>query len=292
MQRRLALQLAGSLPVASAWGQHGPRAPGLPVRVPGPPYPVGALRFFQGELLELALRKGGSEQGIELLSTQTWPRQVRELRDGHADVAPLPALDHVYAEFKLARVDFPLRRGLLGLRRLVCRADRLPQLDSVRSLSELQALRLGYGAEWADLPILQRLGFRIVTARSTEQLYAGLRNGEIDYLSRGVNELHAEMSRFGPAGAPLALLPGLALFYPLDDCFFVAPGRTELHRTLTEGLARALRDGSYAALFEQHYSKALDDLAGVRVLELKGYPTPRGLSRQRFDVLKLRKASA
>ncbi|MBH9551659.1 hypothetical protein [Inhella gelatinilytica] len=263
-------------------------AAGGTVRIPGPPYFVAGQPFFQGELAQLGLRKAGWGDALHLLPSQTWLRQVRELRDGHADMAPLPAHEAVYQDYGLRRVDFPLRRGLLGLRRLVARADRLDKLRQLKDLKALKALRLGYGAEWADAPILQRLGFTLQLARSTEQLYEDLRAGRSDYLSRGLNEVPSEMVHFGGLGDPIGVVPDLLLFYPLDDCFFVAPQRADLQSALHTGLDRAWQDGSYATLFRHHYGGLIKGLAQARVFTLNDYPLPPGLPLSRFDVLSLR----
>ncbi len=291
--RRQLLTGLGALACGGPWAEarttHAPDTQGNGVvRMPGPPLPVERAAFFQGELARLALDKAGhAADPLQLLSTQTWPRQVRELRDGHADVAPLPALDPaLYAEFALLRVDFPLRRGLLGVRQLVVRADRLPEFTSLANLAELQQRhRLGYGQDWGDLPLMTQLGFQVVTARSTDLLYAALRQGGIDFLSRGLNETPSELQRFSDAQVPLAAVPGVLLFYPLDDCFFVGPHRPDLRALLLDGLNRARRDGSYRRLFQRHFGASLAAVRGSRVWPLPGYPQPPGLSLRDYDVL-------
>lgn len=291
-RRRLLAGLgAWAFAAPAAWSRttHTPETQGdATVRMPGPPVHVERQTFFQGELARLALDKAGhAADPLRLLSTQTWPRQVRELRDGHADVAPLPALDPaLYAEFSLTRVDFPLRRGLLGVRQLVVRADRLPEFTALAHLSDLQQRhRLGYGQDWGDMPLMAQLGFQVVTARSTDLLYAGLRQGSLDFLSRGLNETPSELLRFSDPQVPLAVVPGVLLFYPLDDCFFVGPHRPQLRAVLMEGLQRARRDGSYRRLFQRHFGASLAAVRGSRVWQLPGYPQPPGLSLRDYDVL-------
>ncbi|WP_374661778.1 hypothetical protein [Inhella sp.] len=262
-------------------------AKGRPVRMPSTPVPEPEYRQFQRHLLKLALRKAGWSDALDILPTQTWMRQVRELREGHVDVAPLPALQaEIYQQFGLLRVDHPLRGGLLGVRRLVVLRDRLPVFQAIKDLASLKRdFVLGYGSDWGDRAELQRLGFRMALAApstSNEPLYALLRKGEADYLSRGLNEVVSELLRHGK-GAPLAAVPGLVLHYPLDDCFFVSPQRRDLHEALTQGLSRALADGSHAALVRQHYEDELAQLAGAQAWRVEGYPAPPGLEPKRFE---------
>ncbi len=256
------------------------------LRMPGPPVFAGKRPFFQGDLARLALRKGGRPEALQLLAMPTWPRQVRELRDGHVDFAPLPAHAEAYAEYGLRRVDFPIRRGLLGLRRLVCRRDRLAELEALPDLGALKALRLGYGAEWVDRPLLEGLSFRTLPTRSTDHLYAALLAGECDYLSRGVNELDQELAHYDPEGHQLSAPAQRLLWYPLDDCYFVPQRNPALHQALTQGLQRALQDGSYQRLFRQHYAAVIELLAKAKVWTVEGYPPPEGLPRASFDLLR------
>lgn len=272
--------------MAAGGGAMAATAPaGAPVRVPDSPIAAPESRQFQRELLRLALRKAGWSDRLQILPSQTFLRQVRELRDGYVDVSPLPALQtEIYSVYRLLRVDFALRGGLLGLRRLLSLASRSAELARVGDVGQLQRdYVLGYGADWGDLAVMQRLGFHIKTAASTEQLYAMLRSGEVDYLSRGVNELGPELARFGAGSPAIEPVPRLLLHYPLDDCFFVAPQRPDLRAALQRGLRLAQRDGSHAALLREHHGEELAQLAGARVLPLPGYPPPPGLPAAQFQ---------
>ncbi|MFY8016647.1 MAG: hypothetical protein ACOVN9_00925 [Inhella sp.] len=286
--RRVCLLAGGAWLASAAQARHDPSDRSR-VRMPGPAWFISSERpFFQRELLELALAKAGGTWRVEVLSTQTWQRQVREMRDGHAEVAPLPALDAAYAEFNIRRVDFPLRRGLLGLRRFVVRTDRVVEFESVRDLADLQQrFRMGYGQDWVDRREMQRLGFQMATETGTSALYEALRSGKVDFLSRGLHEVRNEQGPFFGPQPSLTVLPKLAMFYPLDDCFYVAASRDDLHQAIERGLQRAWADGSYRRLFQRFFGSLLESLSGVSVLELKGYALPEGLSPKRFDVRSL-----
>lgn len=119
------------------------------LRMPSPPFHEPVDQPYNQALLALALQQVGDRLTLLRSSPQTWPRQVRELQQGRVDVAPLPALDGAYQGFALRRVDFPLRPGLLGLRVLLVRKDRVAELSRIDSLERLKReLRLGYGADW------------------------------------------------------------------------------------------------------------------------------------------------
>ncbi len=278
---------------ASAWGALGAAVPpslaqsraAPPLRMAGPALPLPEARQFQTTLLRLALRKAGEPDALELLPAQRWMRQVRELQAGHLDVAPLPALEpDPYVGHELLRVNVPLRGGLLGVRPLLVMPSRLAEFETLTDAEALGHRFVGgYGADWGDLALMQSLGMRLKTAASLAELYEMLRRGEIDYLSRGLNELDQEqhfVSSWSVAPQPV---PGVLLAYPLDDCFFVAPGRANLHRALTLGLQVARRDGSHQRLLRQFYGDALGPWGGARVMPLRGYPTPHGLPAEAFE---------
>lgn len=282
MQRRLCLRTALlALPGAP---RAAPRV--WTLRLPEPPFHEPLLQPFNEELLIAALERLGDRVSLRRSPPQTWARQVRELEKGLVDVAPLPAVDDAYQGRRLLRVDFPLRPGLLGLRLLLAREDRLAELGRLDSLDRLRrGARIGYGADWADRERMERLGFQLVLARSTEGLYELLRSGRCDLLSRGFKEVEAELLRFG-AGAPrIAVLPGVALHYPLEDCFFVSPQRQALQAALVDGLQRLRSDGGWLQLLSRHYGPLLrrQAMPQRQIWPLPGYPAPRGLDPELLD---------
>lgn len=256
------------------------------LRVPEPPFHEPLAQPFNDELLIAALERLGDRVSLRRSPPQTWARQIRELEQGLVDVAPLPALDGAYQGRRLLRVDFPLRPGLLGLRLLLARQDRVAELGRLGSLEQLRRVaRIGYGADWADRERMEQLGFQLVLARSTEGLYELLRSGRCDLLSRGFKEVEPELQRFGKGAPALAVLPDVALHYPLDDCFFVAPQQQALHAALGEGLQRLRRDGGWLQLLRRHYGPLLRRLAMARrqIWPLPGYPAPGGLEPELLD---------
>ncbi len=260
--------------------------PPLRVRIPLPPEP-GAGPSFEMELLALALSKAQASATIETVSSQNWMRQIRQLQNGQADVAALPAVDGAYAGHALHRVNLPLRPGLLGLRLFLVRKDRVAELSAQsQSLAQLQRLRLGYGVDWVDAPLMERLGFRLVKARTAVGLYDLLHQEQCDFLSRGLNEVEPDMAKFGQGPVPLAVLPAVGMNYPLDHCFHVSPHRPELRAVLHLGLDRAQADGSWVELLGRHYGAALHRLAVDRRMlwPLPGYPAPEGVEPRMLDL--------
>ena len=279
-------------PVA-AQGASATRAADREVRFPGRGEP-GDKRFdFSAELLSLVLERAGGGWTVVVIEGMKQPRALQAARQGAVDVVALP---HLAADrSRLIVVRKPLRRGLLGMRLLVARpedADRLMRIASLEGLK--RDFVMGYGDTWMDRDVLERLGFRLSTGSSYVGLFDMLRAGRFDYLNRGVNELGGERADPRLAGSGLVVVPGIALYYPLDDYFHVTPRRPDLAQAIERGFERALADGSYAELFHRHFDAAMREarLQERSIIHVSGYPVPPGTPLEDFDVLGLVRSTA
>jgi hypothetical protein len=283
-RRRLALGVAAALAV-----------PGGPARA------VGAderpLSFSGGidandrrydyprELLELALERAGSRRTVRQVGGMSQARLAVEVAEGRLDVLILPM--SWPTNLAVMPVRLPLRRGLLGVRLLLARAAQAGELAAVTSLDQLRSrYRMGYGADWVDRPAYSALGFRTVLGSSYTGLFDMLRAGRFDFLHRGVNEIWAEIDH-PRLGRGLAVVPSLALRYPLDDYFWVRRGNDALATLIERGLNAARADGSFGALYERWFGTGIRRaaLGQRRVLELGGYPVEPGTPLELFDAL-------
>lgn len=278
-------------PVATAAAAGAPEA--REVRFPGRGEP-GDQRFdFGAELLALVLERAGGGWQVKVIEGMKQPRAMQAARQGDVDVVMLPNL--VAEESRLIVVRKPLRRGLLGMRLLLSRPDDADPLMRIESLEALKRdFVMGYGDTWMDRDVLAGLGFRMSSGSSYVGLFDMLRAGRFDYLNRGINELGPELADPRLAGRGLAVVPGIALYYPLDDYFHVTPRRPELARAIERGFERALADGSYAALFQRHFDAAMRDakLQERSIIHVSGYPVPPGTPLEDFDVLGLVRSTA
>ena len=241
---------------------------------------------FAAELLEAALRAGGSAAPVERVGGMNQRRMIQAAGEGALDVLMLPSVRKNDAT--LRPIPFPLRRGLLGVRLLLATPGTADGIAHIGSLAELKRdYTLGYGHEWLDREEMAALGFRIETANSYRGLFDMLRGGRFDYLSRGVNEIEAELADTALAGSGLVVVPNIALFYPLDDYFFLPEGRDVLRATIERGLERMLEDGRYNRLLAHHFGDAMRAarLDERSVLHVLGYPIPAGTPMQQFDIL-------
>ena len=290
LRRRAALcgALGGLALGALPAGARPPLHPSRDLRFSGPLEP-GDTRFdFPAALVALAAQRAGLVRRPVVLPGLPEPRLVSALRIGSMDVGILPHLEAERAALRTVR--FPIRRGLLGVRLLLARPDTAERLMLVEDSEELKrGFVMGYGRAWADGAAFEALGFRLERGASYSGLFDMLRAGRFDYLSRGVNELRAERADPRLAGNGLVVVPGIALFYPLDDYFCVRTDDPELQAALERGLRAAMADGSYARLFTAYYGEAIRESAIEQrsVLHVLGYPVPPGTPLDQFDILQL-----
>lgn len=205
--------------------------------------------YYQ-ELLKLALRHSGRYQAEPVAAAMTQKRLISDMASGHSDVDVIWTMTSLERERSLRPVRIPLVRGLLGLRLFLVRSREAERLRAPASLAELKAWSLGQGHDWPDTAILRHAGLTVETSSNYPALFEMLRQGRIQAFPRSVTEIWSELD--SDRGRDLSILPGLALYYPAPEYFFVRIGDDELADALERGLAAALKDGSFDSLFQRY----------------------------------------
>ena len=151
---------------------------------------------------------------------------------------------------RLRAVPIPVTGGILGLRAGWINQASLAELQTIRSLQELQRIVLVQGLGWSDVEIFDRAGLRTYTARS-EKLLRLVNDNRVQLFPRGVAELEAEASVVRSLYPQMLLDPHLLIVYPFAGFFYVAPENTELAAAIQTGFERVIADGSYQRLVEE-----------------------------------------
>ncbi|MBN8505628.1 MAG: hypothetical protein J0L58_14250 [Burkholderiales bacterium] len=248
---------------------------------------------FPQLLLQALLHASGLPARLERVPARGTSGMVRRVVDAEADCAVLPSTGGF--DPALRPLKMPMRRGLLGARLLLARRERLRELASLRSLAALKRrFVLGYGADWQDAPLMRTLGFKLRVYQGYGELFQALGRGEVDYLHRGVNEVWAEMDHPTLVPHGIAVVPGLALSYPLDDYFHFGPSWHERLPQLQAGARILLESGVYRRLFMSTFGPALQraDFEGRRVLQVVGYGVAPGTPIRDFDAMRLQPTQA
>lgn len=282
--RRLCLAGGAAALLAPAWGEA--------VRVVGAGDAADQRFDFPLRLLRLLLAAAELPDALAQVAGPDQRQTAEQLAAGALDIALLPTIG--VRTPGLWPLRFPLRRGLLGARLLLARREQLPRLRTLRSLEQLKRqFVFGYGAAWHDLGQLRALGFQLRSYDQYPALFRALADGEIDLLSRGVNEIWGELDHPTLVPCNLAVVPGLALSYPLDDYFYVGAARRDWLPRLQAGMQSLWRSGAYQRLFFDSYGRALERAAFPtrRVFEVLGYGVEPGTPLRDFDALRLRPVS-
>ncbi|WP_280155957.1 transporter substrate-binding domain-containing protein [Piscinibacter sp. XHJ-5] len=249
-----------------AW--HGIGAAVEVVRFPRPEF-EGDRRFdYALQLLKLGLSKTGTEYRVELAPiSMNQERQVVELEaDRTIDIAPIPS--SAEREQRLLPIRIPIQKGVLGWRLGLIRKGDQGRFAGVNALEDLKRVRLAQGQEWPDTQILRANGIDVITAPKYEGLFKMLVSERFDYFPRSVNEIWDELDNHA---ATLEVEPRIALHYYYDAYFMVNKKNTRLAENLRQGLEKAIADGSFDRLFDQHHGERLRKarLDTRTVIELK-----------------------
>jgi len=234
---------------------------------------------YRTALLQLVLDKTLDEGRCVLspqFTTVTQDRGLALLQEGRIDVVSVPTT--LQRERDLRPVRFDILRGLLGYRVLLIRKQQQADFAAVQTPEELRRFRLGFGSQWADLPLLQYNGFNVIAAPQYESLFGMLVRERFDAFPRGLNEAWQELSERQTDFPDLMVEPTLALNYPWPVYFFVRQGNQPLAERLQRGLMKAEADGSMHQLFMRHHGHLLQqaNLTKRRLFQLVNPALPPG----------------
>lgn len=249
-----------------AW--HGIAAAVEIVRFPRPEF-EGDRRFdYALQLLQLGLSKTGTDYRVQLAAIpMNQERQVLELEaDRTIDVAPIPS--SAEREERLLPIRIPIQKGVLGLRLGLIRKGDQGRFAGVNTLEDLKRVRIAQGQEWPDTLILRGNGIDVITAPRYEGLFGMLVSQRFDYFPRSINEIWDELEIHGGA---LEVESRIALHYFYDAYFMVNKKNTRLAEAIRQGLEKAVADGSFDRLFDQHHGERLrkSQLDKRTVIELR-----------------------
>jgi len=237
------------------------------VRYPAPESEVDRRHDYPRELLQLALSKTKTDYRVEYSSIRmNQEREVLELEAGkNVEVSSIPS--SAEREARLLPIRIPVNKGLLGWRIGLVRQGEQNLFAKVKTLKDLDGVRIAQGFEWPDTRILESNGIKVISGATYQGLFKMLVAGRFDYFPRSVLEIWSELD----ANPSLEVEPRVALHYFYDAYFFVNKNNTTLAEDIRQGLEAAIADGSFDKLFQQHWGDRLRRarLAERTVIELR-----------------------
>ncbi|WDE06774.1 hypothetical protein SG34_007690 [Thalassomonas viridans] len=207
---------------------------------------------FYSDLLQQALLLAGYQVKVNFIGNLSYLRQIQYLQQGKIDL--IWRLRTRERDEKLTRVDVGLTHGMIGQRIFLIPKGDQGRFARINNLAEFKNRKLtgGFGERWFDIEIWKynQLPYVEIPGEN-RKIYPMLasKRRNIDYLSRGINEIVSEAQRF----PDLEIETNLLFCYRLDMYFYLGPSATRYHRILTESLQQAEKHGLIKALIHKHW---------------------------------------
>ncbi|QBF82782.1 hypothetical protein EXU30_08830 [Shewanella maritima] len=230
---------------------------------------------FSHRLLELILVQTTEQYGATKLqhapTTMTRDRTLQELKRGEL-VTVVPQVSLVEWQQQLIQVNFPLLKGIQGLRVFMVRKDLAPPLKDL-SEQQLKQLPTGLLPYWSVYPLLKNAGFKVVDGSEYQSLFNMLNRGRFDTFSRGINEAYNELEANHQQYPNLSIDNSVLINIPILTVFYVSPKHPRLAERLEQGLLMLEQSGKLNELF---YAEFCPDLmrAGIDKRRVIGINNP------------------
>ncbi|MEJ6006007.1 hypothetical protein WG899_10655 [Paucibacter sp. AS339] len=202
---------------------------------------------YEQAVLRLLLDKTVASHGPYLLQATEVVSQNRaflQLAAGELDL--LSSMSSRERETQGLPIRVCLYRGLLGVRLPIALNQRREQLESVNTLQQALALRIGQVADWPDTKVLSDNGWKVERLPRLSTFPEMLKRERIDLFALGAIEVYPIIDTM----PGLSVLDQWLIAYPAVFYFFVNPKQAALAERLRRGWDIVLADGSFEALFE------------------------------------------
>lgn len=234
--------------------------------------------------LQLALQKAGSPLRLEPSDYSMEQERALINLEHNRRLDVVWSVTSIEREERLLPVRIPLDKGLYGWRIALLPSSRAELLSDVRNLNDLRRFSAGQGHDWPDSETLRSNGISVNVSSNYGSLFRMLQVQRFDYFPRSVVEIWDELAQ--PRSQQLVVDKHVALHYPAAMYFFFSRQRPELAETVRQGLEKALADGSFERLFQQHLASSLQRarLDQRRVIKLHNPLLPSATPLQRREL--------
>lgn len=237
---------------------------------------TASRQAYEREILESVLNATSKSHGRwELKEDKTdYPAAEDEasvFRAKGFDIFGTVAGNQKLAKEQKILVPLPIMKGLLGYRILIIRTADKAKFAGISTAKQLQSLRLGIPATWADAELFRQNGYKVEEKGSFDDLFTRLENKEFDYVSFGANEVAGVFAERAAKAGTLMIDSSLLVYYPFPLVFYVNPAKPELAARLTQGLQTISTNGELDKIFNRYFGAELKalDLPGRTKITLK-----------------------
>ncbi len=205
---------------------------------------------YKGEVLALILEKSKAKYGPYVVKKGPqidWSqsRAYSQLERGELDLIASQT-SHAREQAGLP-VRYCLYKGLLGIRIGMGTRETVAALEGIRTREQLDRVKLGQVFDWPDYAIQTEAGLQVMRLTNVASSIERLKSGSFQLLPLGIVEVAPIAQKYG-----LQTVSNWAIAYPTAYYFFVTKKRPELAERLAYGFERAIKDGSFDALFARH----------------------------------------
>lgn len=169
----------------------------------------------------------------------------------------------IVAKGEVIEIPFDVLHGLLGYRVCLRNANAPSALTSIKTLSDLQKIRIGQGFEWPDINIYEANQIKPILAPTLSSLFEMLGYKRFDCLPFGANEVTYILEQKKESYPFLAVDDQLLIHYEFKIQFYVSKRYPEIARRLTIGIKKLQESGEWDKLFKKYHE------ADLKALNLK-----------------------
>ncbi|MCL9780131.1 hypothetical protein M9194_01640 [Vibrio sp. S4M6] len=252
----------------------------------------GKARFrYHVALIEQALDKVSDDntyyvlKGIDTEASESL--LLRLLEAERVDLVFRPVTKTMEHSFLPIRI--PLDRGLLGWRIMLINKNKQAQFDQIKTIQQLQHLKLVQGQGWNDILVYEFNGIPVFQESQFSKMFSLVASGNVDAFPRGIQEVFDEHQQWSTSFPELAIEQSIVLHYDFVRYVWFMPtdkGR-RLRDKVERGLEMMIEDGSFDDTFNQFFhdtvSKAnLDERV---IIELSNPFLPSSIPFKRKSLL-------
>lgn len=207
---------------------------------------------FYIDLLTQALALTGHQANIQFIGNFSHLRQIKYLQHAKIDLIWRLRTDRRDQQFH--RVNIGLTNGMIGQRVFLIPKGKQWKFDTINNLAEFIEHKLigAFGERWFDIEIWKynQLPY-IEIPGDNNKIYRMLASEgrNIDYLSRGINEIIIDANLF----TDLEIEQRLLFIYQRDMYFYLGPSATQYHKILESSLQQAKVTGLIDKLINKHW---------------------------------------
>jgi hypothetical protein len=239
-------------------------APATPMHIRILRVPEEVVRERRWDFLIAALDHTTSTYGPYVIDAYAEPmstqREVEEAISGRLINVIASDPGHPDLNAQTIPIAIPIDKGLLGYRVALIRRDQQTRINEVKDIQGLRLLNVGQGQDWGDVPVYRYNRIPLVTASHYDQLFPMLVHRRFDLFPRGVLEITPELISFRTLNPDMAIDTHLLIRYPYAQFFYVNKSEPLIAQRIKDGLEAMRKDGSFDALFQKNFGRAVADL--------------------------------